>query len=468
MLLGAGVFVMSDTWLALAAGRVVAGGGPPSTDTLTAWTLGRDWIDQQWFGQLVLFEVWRVGGLVLVGLLHATVVVGTFAAALAAARSRGGSTRDVGLVGLLALLPIGLVAGNIRTQTFALPLFVLVLWLLSEDSRSPSRRVFWAFPVLVLWANVHGSVLIGTGLTVLAGAIAAWGGLRRQPQGPFAHGAGLIVTGCVALLATPYGLSLVSYFHDLLGNPEISAIASDWMPVEFEAVHLPFFLLAGLTVGVLARAREDLTTFERLTLILLLIAAFTARRNLAWFALAAVVLVPPLMTRLRSGRRDPAAPPLRLAAAGSAVAVGLTMIAAVAGLSRGDERDQSRTPAAAAATVGAAAAADPALKLFTHPRYSDWLLLKYPHLAGRVSSDIRFELMTPAELRRFRRVRGQIGADWLRATGGARLLVLDSSEKPLGVLPPTSAVLLRERGARQLYGGHDVSVILRPDRAAER
>src|SRR4051812_13336370 len=52
LLLGVGAFVMSDTWLALVAGRVVAGGGPPSTDMLTAWTLGREWVDQQWLGQL--------------------------------------------------------------------------------------------------------------------------------------------------------------------------------------------------------------------------------------------------------------------------------------------------------------------------------------------------------------------------------------------------------------------------------
>src|SRR4051812_34220261 len=39
LLLGIGAFVMSDTWLALAAGRVVAAHGPPAHDTLTAWTL---------------------------------------------------------------------------------------------------------------------------------------------------------------------------------------------------------------------------------------------------------------------------------------------------------------------------------------------------------------------------------------------------------------------------------------------
>jgi hypothetical protein len=45
-----------------------------------------------------------------------------------------------------------------------------------------------------------------------------------------------------------------------------------------------------------------------------------------------------------------------------------------------------------------------------------------------------------------------------RSADGALLVVLDTSEKSLPGLPATSAVLLRERGARQLFDTHDVAV----------
>jgi hypothetical protein len=465
LLLGIGLFVMTDTWLALVAGRAVATSGPPATDSLTTWTLGRDWVDQQWLGQFVLYEIWRAGGLVLVGLVHVVVVIGTFVMCLTGARRRGGSTRHVAGVGLLAVLPIGLVAANIRTQTFALALFALVLWLLAEDSRRPSGRVFWCFPLLALWANVHGSVIAGAALVVLAGVASIAAGVRSRRPPQLARGAVMIGMAAVALLITPYGFGLFSYLGDLFGNPEIARISSDWMPTTLEPVQIPFFLLAGLTVALIARHRDELTLFELLALLLVIVGALAAQRNLAWFGLAAVLLVPALLTR---GRADPAGPPppVRVAAAVSAIGVAGVVVAGIAGLTAVGRQVESTYPAAAAEIVAHELAADRSLRVMTHPQYADWLLFRYPQLAGRIPFDIRFELLTPAELRRFRRFRDQVGADWRGALGGARLVVLDSSDKPLEVLPPTSAVLLREPGARQLYGRHHVSVILRPTPAS--
>lgn len=463
MLLGIGVFVTPDTWLALASGRVVAAGGPPSTDSLTAWTAGRDWVDQQWLGQWTLYEIWRLGGLKLVGLLHATVVIATFALALAAARLRGGSARHVALVGLLAVLPIGIVAGNIRTQTFALPLFAAVLWLLSQDSRAPSGRAFWCFPLLVVWANVHGSVIVGAGLVVLAGALTVLRGTRGNQPGALRHGAAMIALAPLALVATPYGVRLFAYLQDTFGNPEIARVAPEWMPTSLEPVHAPFYLLAALTLALLGRDRAALTGFEQLTLVILLAGALVAERNLAWFTLAALLLVAPMLTR-----RRPAAiadgPPARLALAVAAL-TGLAVIAAgVQGLGSVERQVHARYPPAAVTAVARVTDGQPSLAIFTHPRYADWLIFEHPPLAGRVPFDIRYELLQPGELRRFRRFRDQIGAGWRSSMGNARLIVLDSSEKPLDALAPTSAVLLREAGAQKLYDAHDVAVVLRPIR----
>lgn len=459
MLLGVGFFVTPDTWLALVSGRVVAESGPPSTDTLMAWTSGREWIDQQWLGQLAVYELWRAGGLGLVGLVHVAVVIATFALIVVASRRRGGSPRHVALVGLLAVLPIAIVAGNIRTQTFAIALFGLLLWLLSEDSRAPSRRVLWCLPLLVLWANVHGSVVLGAGLVTLAATLHVARGARARTTGPAVHGASLFALTAVALLCTPYGFSLFSYLADVFGNSEIAAIAPEWMPTALEPAHVPFYMLGALTLVLLGRQRGELTAFEQLALVLLLAGALSAERNLAWFALAALLLTPPLLAS--GGERDSARPPVGLAAAVSASAAVAVVVAAIVGVGNVEQQVGSRFPDAAAAVVAEATQRDASLDVLAHPRYSDWLIFRQPSLKGRVAFDIRYELLTAAELRRFRRMRYQIGADWLAALGSTRLLVLDTSEKPLDELPSTARVLLRQPTSRQLYAGNDISVILR-------
>ncbi len=73
-------------------------------------------------------------------------------------------------------------AVSIRTQGFAYPLFVATLWLLASEVRSPvrRRRVYWVFPMLVLWGNLHGSVTLGAGLAVLYGLVLLIGNLRRS------------------------------------------------------------------------------------------------------------------------------------------------------------------------------------------------------------------------------------------------------------------------------------------------
>ena len=55
---------------------------------------------------------------------------------------------------------------NARAQSLALVLFVSLVWLLVADARRQSRRVFLSLPLLVIWANVHGTAITGASLVV--------------------------------------------------------------------------------------------------------------------------------------------------------------------------------------------------------------------------------------------------------------------------------------------------------------
>ena len=147
-----------DSWLALVDGRLIAQHGLPHTDTLTAWTLGRHWIDQQWASHLVLYEAATRAGLgaaILIGI--GCVTRRARPRRRCAARRLGASPGSVALGVSLPVLATPWLA-EVRSQSFALIPFVAVYGLLASDARRPTRRVLFVLPVLALWANFHGSV----------------------------------------------------------------------------------------------------------------------------------------------------------------------------------------------------------------------------------------------------------------------------------------------------------------------
>src|SRR3954451_18256960 len=161
-----------DGWMALVSGRWIAQHGLPTHDMVTVWTHGARWTDQQWLAQLALYGLWRLGGLKLALLVHALLVMSGLVGAALIARRHGATPRSVTWVAIPVLIAYYPVASVMRPQTFAFPLFTAVLWLVLADARHPSRRIFFTLPLLVLWANLHGSVLLGAMLVSLAGLVA--------------------------------------------------------------------------------------------------------------------------------------------------------------------------------------------------------------------------------------------------------------------------------------------------------
>ena len=160
--------VVGDTWLTLMAGREVVEHGLPSTETITMLGQGATWTDQQWLAQVVFYGAHGLAGMRAVVLLDVLLVLLALAFATATARTSGASSRSTFLIGLLAVIA-GPWGWTIRAQSAALPLFAGALWLLVDASRNGvRRRTLLVLPLLVLWANLHGSVVLGAGLTVAA------------------------------------------------------------------------------------------------------------------------------------------------------------------------------------------------------------------------------------------------------------------------------------------------------------
>jgi hypothetical protein len=435
--------LFSDGWLALLAGRNIVAHGLPTHDSLTVWTQDRRWIDQQWLGQLALYGLSRVGGLRLALLTHIAFGVGAYAGALAIARRLGASSRAVAWLALAALPACYVSSANMRTQSFAYPLFVAVVWLLACDSRSPSRRVFLVLPLLALWANLHGSVVLGAGLVALHGLATATTRARKEPASTWRRRtAALVVLPCACLFASPYALDLPQYYREIVLNRAFGQYVSEWAPTTLTLFSASFFVVAAVTIWTLGRLGERLTLFEKAALGSTMVLSFLAIRNVVWFVLAALVILPPVLTALLEERSTGSTRRLNRTLGAAAIAAS-SLILVVALAHRDSWFSRSYPPNASAAIL---AAAGPGGRVFANEAYSDWLMWQRPELEGRIAWDARFELLTGRQLKSVGEFRGRVEG-WRSLTRGFQVVVLDADAE--------------RKQAAELLAAHDAYVVYR-------
>jgi hypothetical protein len=216
-----------------------------------------------------------------------------------------------------------------------------------------------------------------------------------------------IVISPLTLLATPYGTAIIHYYRATLANPQFSRIVTEWKPVtSVPVLAIPLFALIVGTlytfVRAFLRARAGQVKhpplFDALVLVALAAGAIDAVRNITWFGLAVMILLPAAITKRRGDRPSP----LRRARVNRMLAIAMSAIAtlvAVVILTRPDSWFTSTYPSKAVPTLKSLIARDPNVKIFADVRYSDWLVWKDPHLfSGRVAYDTSLELLTPHQL----------------------------------------------------------------------
>ena len=94
-------------------------------------TAGHPWQDQQWLAHLASYGLFDLGGLPLVSLVDAGCLVLALSVAILAARSFGGS--PLWIAAVASPLILIQVPSETRAQSFAMPLFAALVWLLSRE-----------------------------------------------------------------------------------------------------------------------------------------------------------------------------------------------------------------------------------------------------------------------------------------------------------------------------------------------
>ncbi len=422
--------LVGDSWLTLVSGREVIQHGLPQHDQLMALSHGARWVDQQWLAQVVFYELAHVGGIRAAVLLHVLLLTGAFAIAVVAARRRGASPTTVLWVGLACVF-LAPWAWQLRAQSFAYPLFAATLLLLSADSRAPSRRVLLVLPLLAVWANLHGSVVLGAGLVALRGLTIVY-----ERGAAWRLRAACLLCAPLLALASPYGTALLGYYRHMLGSPLLSRFVQEWGPTTPAKAWL-FYPLAILAVWLLGRDGAALTLFERAALLATALTGFIALRHVVWFELAALMFLPVL---LDARRRKSASVPRLARPVGALATLSLLAIPFALGAAPASWYDRQLPTGATAqlerATRGARTT------VFASETLADWLLWQEPSLRGRIAYDVRFELLSVGQLDRLSAYHRRSGANWAAPTLPFSVIVLDRrvDSKLIGALRARAGV----------------------------
>jgi hypothetical protein len=289
--------IPSDFWWQLAYGRwIVENGSIPAVDYFSYTRAGEPYFDQPWLAQILMYWIYRIGGAALSLVALASLLGLTYATVLRLCIRASCSVRlSAGL--MILSLPVAMTNWSIRSQAFALPLFVAYIAVLS-DWREGTRNRLWLLPLLmVAWVNLHGSFVLGGVLISLVLAGESIGVMLRSRRNgdrapDLASLKPLLMWGAAtgaAMLLNPSGPGVMRYVLGLVGNPAVQAIVEEWQaPAAGTIVGNLFFAYAAVVAAAALFGRHRPDAVDVLVLLAFFLLALGGERHVIWFALVSL------------------------------------------------------------------------------------------------------------------------------------------------------------------------------------
>jgi len=372
-----------------AGDEILRTGALPGVDSWTFTVPGALWVDQQWLAQVVLAALHGFGGWELLAVLRAGLVSAMTGILVAVAVARGVGPR---LASILALCAFALAAPALalRPQLFGLVLFAALLWLVAARARHP--RVFLAAPLLVLlWANVHGSFVLGPALLGYAWLddVAA----HRPARTSF----GVLVAGTVATFVNPFLAGAWTYAVGIGANPAITGQVSEWQRTSPLGMPGLLFYPSVIVTGLLMlRARPRVMWPEWILAIAFAAMGTWAERGVAWWALVMVFLLAGALAATSVARR--AVAPRASLVNGITAAILVVLVVVALPWWRQPDPLTGRVGLVSYAPSGLASRleeiAGPDSRVVVPQTWGSWLEWAVPD--ARYFIDSRFELFPPA------------------------------------------------------------------------
>ncbi len=299
----------TDFWAHLKYGEwIVANRALPDVEPLNPWTdQQKPMFDAMWLSQVGYHSVFRLGaaiaggdaqrqlegGVEAIRLIHLLAVIAALGLFGLAYRHISDSV-PWGIIGMVLLVVLMRSAFSVqRPQTFGLAFYAGLLCLLSRPVLSRPAQI--GVPILmVLWANVHGTFVVGIGLVGLFWLSRlmelAWESrftfrVIRQDLAfqrlSVVLGASLIAVG----LLNPYGPALYWNLARFGGSPNLATMV-EWQPLDFSQPrggHWAYLAVLGFLVVTQLASPRRFNTTQWLLILTLGIWPLFQQRAMSWW-----------------------------------------------------------------------------------------------------------------------------------------------------------------------------------------
>ena len=296
----------------------------PSVDYYNFTVSGAEWVDHEWLFNLALYHLYNTIGYVGINILFALLVVAILALLTWFSRKYFDLKKNYIVIMIIQFLGTMAMSSHlgVRMQEIALLFLLLEIIILEIYSRKKKPIILlWLTPLYVLWANLHGSYLIGLFIIFVWVAVKfieiklakkIYGSNSAPPVLKLKE---LVQTlpffffAAVSTLATPYGIKLYTYLSDLRDNFYTKHIA-EWLPAYFLPINYYKLIYASVLTTFYSlyiieywRAKKDkikkitpINLFYFSITIIFLILSFKSKRH---FPLLFIVSFPILANQIK-------------------------------------------------------------------------------------------------------------------------------------------------------------------------
>jgi len=279
----------ADTYWHLAAGRwMLEHGSVPTLDAFSHSMPGAPWTAFEWLSELVMVGVYRLGGWAGLAALAACCFGLVLALLMRFLLARMEPVHAL----LFTVLAGGMLLTHLLARPHVMAWLLLALWISALVNAAEARRAppWWLLGLMVLWANMHGSFILG----LLLGAGVALDAVLAHPRGTrmaAARSWGLFVVLSVgAGMLTPSGWQVLWHAVYIMGLKFSLARIGEWLSPNFQqpsAMEMWLLLVMALALG----GRVRLPWLRMILVLGLVHLALKHQRNIAVLGLVAPFLM---------------------------------------------------------------------------------------------------------------------------------------------------------------------------------
>jgi hypothetical protein len=310
---------------------IIEHGRLPTEEPFVPLAAGVPVFDTAWLGQVILAAAVRVGEPEWLAHVFAVTALATYLTLMATYYDQ---TRRVGVAVLAVICVFAVGFGRhaiVRPENFGSLCFAVVIWLVVHADSRANRRpesfrpdldeqrlplgVWIGVPVLfALWANLHGSFIVGLALLGCYAAGRAWEVLwetgepvRIVRDRTFLRWTWLTELAVLGTLVNPHGMDLLVQTLLFPSHPNLQEII-EWFPLKLVSLEGPSMAFSWVLIAFLLRhSKARMTAGDVLVLLVFNTAVCLRVRMIAWYGPALMlVLAPHLADVLQQAARWPA------------------------------------------------------------------------------------------------------------------------------------------------------------------